>query len=51
MSKQGIKKRKRIFEVIEVGNDLDKKSRVYDYLNVSSIIVILLLVFCIPLKT
>ena len=39
MSKQGIKKRKRIFEVIEVGNDLDKKSRVYDYLNVSSIIV------------
>lgn len=39
MSKQGIKKRKRIFEVIEVGNDLDKKSRVYDYLNVSAIVI------------
>ena len=39
MSKQGIKRRKRIFEVIEVGNDLDRKSRIYDYLNVTSIVV------------
>lgn len=32
-------KRKRLFEIIEVGNDLDTQSRVYDYVNAISIVV------------
>ena len=31
--------RKRLFEIIEVGNDLDTPSRIYDYVNALSIVV------------
>ncbi len=34
--------RKRIFEIIEVGNDLDNASRIYDYVNAGTIILNLL---------
>ena len=33
------KRRKRIFQIIEVGNDLDTISRIYDFINVVSIIL------------
>lgn len=39
MSKKSLKRRKRIFEIIEVGNDLDYISRSYDFLNVGAIII------------
>lgn len=39
MNKNIQKMRKRIFQIVEVGNDLDKVSRGYDYLNVLSVIV------------
>lgn len=39
MSKRGIRRRKRLFEIIEVGNDLDNVSRAYDFINVFSIII------------
>ncbi len=39
MSKKWIKRRKRIFEIVEVGNDLDYASRGYDFLSVGAIIV------------
>lgn len=39
MNKKWIKRRKRIFEILEVGNDLDYVSRAYDYLNAISIII------------
>lgn len=39
MSKKGLRKRKRLFEIVEVGNDLDYVSRAYDFVNVFSIIV------------
>ena len=39
MSKKWLKRRKRIFEIIEVGNDLDYISRSYDFLNVGAIII------------
>lgn len=39
MNKKWIKRRKRVFEILEVGNDLDFVSRAYDFLNVISIIV------------
>lgn len=39
MSKKWVKRRKRIFEIIEVGNDLDRVSRIYDFFNVGAIIV------------
>lgn len=42
MSKDMLKVRKRIFEIIEVGNDLDRPSRIYDFVNVFAIIVNLL---------
>ena len=32
-------KRKRLFEIIEVGNDLDIQSRIYDYVNALSIVI------------
>lgn len=32
-------RRKRLFEIIEVGNDLDTQSRIYDYINAFSIVV------------
>lgn len=37
MSRKWIRRRKRIFEIIEVGNDLDYVSRGYDYLGVAAI--------------
>ena len=33
------RRRKRIFQILEVGNDLDTVSRVYDFINVGTIIV------------
>ena len=39
MSKRGVRRRKRLFEIIEVGNDLDYVSRAYDFINVFSIII------------
>lgn len=39
MSKKWIRRRKRIFEIIEVGNDLDYVSRGYDFINASAIIL------------
>ena len=39
MNKNWIRKRKRLFEIIEVGNDLDKVSRGYDFVNVFSIVL------------
>lgn len=33
------KRRKRIYEIIEVGNDLDRISRFYDYVNVTTIVM------------
>ncbi|MBR5468711.1 MAG: ion transporter [Firmicutes bacterium] len=38
MSDAALKKQKRIFEIIEVGNDLDYPSRIYDFVNAFSII-------------
>ena len=38
-SKKWVKRRKRVFQIIEVGYDLDWASRVYDFLNVVSIII------------
>ena len=43
MGKREFRRRRRLFEIIEVGNDLDKVSRAYDYLNVSTIIVNLII--------
>ncbi len=39
MKEKMLKRRKRVFEVIEVGNDLDVVSRVYDFLGVFVIII------------
>lgn len=39
MSKKWIRKRKRLFEIIEVGYDLDNVSRAYDFINVFSIVI------------
>jgi voltage-gated potassium channel len=39
MNKSWSNRRKRIFEIIEVGNDLDTQSRVYDYVNALSIVI------------
>ena len=39
MNKKWIKRRKRLFEIVEVGNDLDYVSRIYDYLNAGAIII------------
>lgn len=38
-SKKWIRRRKRIFEIIEVGYDLDRLSRFYDFLNATSIVL------------
>lgn len=43
MNKKWIKRRKRIFEIIEVGNDLDNISRAYDFINVFAIVLNLLM--------
>lgn len=42
MDQKWLKRRKRIFEIIEVGNDLDRPSRIYDFVNVFAMIVNLL---------
>ncbi len=39
MDKKWLKRRKRLFEILEVGNDLDYISRGYDYINASTIIL------------
>lgn len=39
MNKRELKRRKRLFEIIEVGNDLDPVSRVYDFISVGLIAV------------
>ncbi len=39
MSEKWLKRRKRIFEIIEVGNDLDYVSRAYDFFNAFVIII------------
>lgn len=39
MGKKWVKRRKRLFEILEVGNDLDYASRAYDYVNAFSIIL------------
>lgn len=39
MNKKWEKRRKRIFEIIEVGTDFDYVSRAYDYINACSIII------------
>lgn len=39
MDKKWHKRQKRVFEILEVGNDLDNVSRVYDYVNASAIIL------------
>ncbi|MBQ3544756.1 MAG: ion transporter [Lachnospiraceae bacterium] len=39
MSKKWDRFRKRLFEIVEVGNDLDKVSRAYDYFNVILIVL------------
>ena len=39
MKQELYKKRKRIFEIIEVGNDLDYASRTYDFINALAIII------------
>ncbi len=39
MKKKWIRRRKRLFEIIEVGNDLDHVSRAYDFVNVFSIVI------------
>ena len=38
-SKKWVKRRKRIFQILEVGNDLDTASRVYDFFNAATIIL------------
>ena len=40
--KKIMKQRRRIFEIIEVGNDLDLPSRIYDFANAGAIIINLL---------
>lgn len=39
MGKKWVKRRKRLFEILEVGHDLDFVSRAYDYVNAFSIIL------------
>ena len=39
MNKTWEKRRKRVFEIIEVGNDIDLLSRSYDFLNALCIII------------
>ena len=39
MNRDMLKRRKRIFEIIEVGNDLDRISRLYDFINAFAIVL------------
>ena len=39
MNKKWLKRRQRIFQIIEVGYDLDYASRAYDYMNVIAILL------------
>lgn len=43
MNRKMLKRRKRVFEIIEVGSDFDRPSRIYDYLNAGSIIINLII--------
>lgn len=43
MNKKMLKRRKRVFEIIEVGSNFDRTSRIYDYLNAGSIIINLII--------
>lgn len=38
MDKKWLKRRERLFEILEVGNDFDSASRIYDFLNAFSIL-------------
>lgn len=38
-SKKWYRRRKRLFEILEVGNDLDHVSRVYDFFNAFTIVL------------
>ncbi len=39
MSKKWLRRRERLFEIIEVGNDFDMASRVYDFINAFTIVL------------
>lgn len=39
MKEKWLKRRKRLFEILEVGNDLDRISRSYDYINAVMIVI------------
>ena len=39
MNRKWYKRRKRVFEIIEVGNDLDRIGRFYDYVNAFTILL------------
>lgn len=39
MNKKWLRRRKRVFEIIEVGNDIDYPSRIYDFINALMIIL------------
>ena len=39
MSKKWLRRRQRLFGIVEVGNDVDLPSRLYDYINVISIVL------------
>ncbi len=39
MNKKWMKRRKRLFEIIEIGSYFDRVSKAYDYINITSIIV------------
>lgn len=43
MNKKWVKRRKRLFEIIEVGSDFDYVSRAYDYVNAGSIVLNLII--------
>ncbi len=43
MKKKWVKRRKRLFEIIEVGTDFDYISRAYDYVNAGSIVLNLII--------
>ena len=35
MNKKWLRRRERLFEILEVGNDFDSVSRIYDFVNAS----------------
>ena len=50
MSKSGLRRRKRLFEIIEVGNDLDPVSRSYDFISVGTIVINIVVIGIIKLS-